>query len=143
MFDTKQEAERFMLSGNATITVANTASGNHFTYRIKKGKDDAPHFVQLLSGPDNDADYQFMGTIFNEMSYVHGRKSRIGSSAKSALAFAWTWGVIRSDTLQLPKHIILMHEGRCGRCARKLTDPVSISTGFGPHCRGELGIGDA
>ncbi|WP_373093047.1 DUF6011 domain-containing protein [Zhongshania sp.] len=33
-----------------------------------------------------------------------------------------------------------MHAGKCGRCARKLTDPVSISTGFGPHCRSELGV---
>lgn len=28
----------------------------------------------------------------------------------------------------------------CGRCGRKLRDPVSIKIGYGPVCRAELGI---
>lgn len=28
----------------------------------------------------------------------------------------------------------------CGRCGRKLKDPVSIQIGYGPVCRSELGI---
>jgi hypothetical protein len=28
---------------------------------------------------------------------------------------------------------------RCGRCKRRLTDPVSISLGMGPECRGHAG----
>ena len=29
---------------------------------------------------------------------------------------------------------------RCGRCNRPLTDPVSISLGMGPECRGRVGM---
>lgn len=29
------------------------------------------------------------------------------------------------------------HEGRCGRCGRKLTVPSSIETGLGPECAGK------
>lgn len=28
----------------------------------------------------------------------------------------------------------------CGRCGRRLEDPVSIRIGYGPVCRAELGI---
>lgn len=28
----------------------------------------------------------------------------------------------------------------CGRCGRKLSDPVSIQTGYGPICRVKMGI---
>lgn len=28
----------------------------------------------------------------------------------------------------------------CGRCGRRLKDPVSIKIGYGPVCRAELGI---
>lgn len=28
----------------------------------------------------------------------------------------------------------------CGRCGRKLKDPVSIRMGYGPVCRAEMGI---
>jgi hypothetical protein len=32
------------------------------------------------------------------------------------------------------------HEGRCGRCGRKLTVPESIESGFGPECASILGL---
>jgi hypothetical protein len=32
------------------------------------------------------------------------------------------------------------HEGRCGRCNRKLTVPESIETGLGPECASKLGL---
>jgi hypothetical protein len=28
----------------------------------------------------------------------------------------------------------IWHEGRCGRCGRKLTVPESIHNGYGPEC---------
>lgn len=134
---------KFMLAGNATFTLRNNLTGNHFTYRIKKGKQsrissgEPPHFVQLLSGPDNTSDYQFMGTIFDSETYRQGKKSRIGSNAPSNMAFSWLWDAM-TKCKTIPEHIDVMHAGKCGRCARKLTDPVSIETGFGPHCRGEI-----
>ena len=28
----------------------------------------------------------------------------------------------------------MLHEGRCGRCARRLTVPASVASGIGPEC---------
>jgi hypothetical protein len=30
------------------------------------------------------------------------------------------------------------HEGKCGRCGRKLTVPESVKSGFGPECAGKI-----
>jgi len=30
------------------------------------------------------------------------------------------------------------HEGKCGKCGRKLTTPESIKNGFGPTCLGGM-----
>jgi hypothetical protein len=36
--------------------------------------------------------------------------------------------------------IKIWHCGRCGACARALSVPASIKTGFGPDCAEKLGI---
>ena len=36
--------------------------------------------------------------------------------------------------------VTIRHEGRCGRCGRKLTTPASIDTGIGPVCAERMGI---
>ena len=38
----------------------------------------------------------------------------------------------------LPPALEVWHEGRCGRCGRKLTTPQSVETGFGPVCAQNL-----
>jgi hypothetical protein len=48
---------------------------------------------------------------------------------------AWTWfcrHLFERDTV--PDGLEVWHEGRCGRCNRKLTVPASIESGFGPEC---------
>jgi hypothetical protein len=121
----------FVLAGNSRFTIVSTATGQRFTFRVRKA-DGKPAFVQLLSGSNNETDYEFLGTIFNENAYVHGRKSRIGERALSAKAFDFF--IKRLLRGQMHEGIQFWHEGRCGRCSRALTDPVSIESGFGPEC---------
>ena len=75
-----------------------------------------------------------MGTIFDAEKFVHGRKSRVGEDAPSARAFRWIWSRFVSDKDFAPAEF--WHEGRCGRCGRKLTVPASIERGLGPVCAG-------
>lgn len=124
----------FILAGNATFTVLNTNTGNRFTFKVVQPDDDdhKPHFVRVLTGADNERDYTFLGTIFQGRNYHHGKRSPIRPESQSARVFLWAWPKIASHTL--PGQIKIYHEGRCGRCGRKLTVPQSIQSGFGPEC---------
>jgi len=124
----------YILGGRATVTVVNPESGNRYTYRVTSkdvGSADEPrtlYFVSVLTGPENERDYQFLGTIFDSEKFVHGRKSRIGADAPSARAFTWVWEHLDDDRFEI------WHEGKCSRCSRTLTDPESIERGLGPKC---------
>lgn len=64
---TTETITKFLTAGNATFTLS--AAGRHFTYRVQKPKErkddpEAPLFVKVLTGPDNEASYSFAGTVF-------------------------------------------------------------------------------
>lgn len=131
------DARRFILAGNATFTLTSAKTGTRFTYKIKAKEVEGGktlHFVSVLTGQDNEADYTFLGTIFEGREFRHSKKSHIGVDAPSAKAFAWSFGRIMADSLGADATV--HHEGRCGRCGRKLTVPDSIELGLGPECAG-------
>lgn len=140
-FTSAADAKTFALGGNATLTLVSTATGARFTYRLRASDDGQVHFVSLLSGPDNNANYSYLGRISRDIFHV-GRKNPkpgdTGFGAPSCKAFAWAWQRLMQDTL--PDSLEIWHEGRCGRCARKLTVPSSIASGFGPECAGRVGF---
>jgi hypothetical protein len=129
------DARRFILAGNATFTLTSARTGMRFTYKVraKEVADGAPsvHFVSVLTGADNESDYTFLGTIFGGATFKHSTKSRIGKDAPSAKAFAWSFPRIMGNALV---EASVHHEGKCGRCGRKLTVPRSIEVGLGPEC---------
>lgn len=55
-----------------------------------------------------------------------------------ARGFAWFWANLARGTF--PDTFEFWHEGRCAACARRLTVPQSIATGYGPDCSERLGI---
>lgn len=127
-----QAAIRFMLAGNAHLTFRSEKTGSRYTYHVTshtRTGGGSIHFVAVLTGPDR---YEYLGVIRSGWSYEHGRKSRISTAAASAVAFAWVWK--RLNAGQLHPMLSVFHEGRCGRCGRRLTVPESIETGLGPEC---------
>jgi hypothetical protein len=130
-----ENVARFALAGNARVTLQSERTGSRFTFRIKapRGKIDEPlRFVEVLTGSDNESDYTYLGVI-DANGFRRTAKSRISADAPSARAIAWAWPHIAAGSL--PDTLAVYHEGRCGRCARPLTDPVSIESGLGPECR--------
>lgn len=145
LFTTAEAARAFANAGNATITLKSKATDARFTYKIQ-----APHFegnegtnaardtssqmrfVKVLTGSDNESNYSYLGYIRRGVFFHGGSKARVGYDAPSAKAFAWAWKLLAGDVL--PASLEVWHEGRCGRCARKLTVPSSIASGFGPEC---------
>lgn len=130
-------SKAFILGGNATVTLESAATGARFTYKVRASDDGGLHFVSVLTGADNESDFAYLGTIRADR-FAHGRKSRLGLDAPSARAFAWAWPHIAAG--RCPDALTIWHEGRCGRCNRKLTVPESIASGFGPECSGRLGL---
>jgi hypothetical protein len=132
---TALDAKRFALAGKSTLTLVSKRTGIRFTYRVSVSPDGQCHFVALLSGPDNEADYQYLGRISRDVFWLGRKNPRpgdISADAPSARAFAWAWKAIVRDTI--PDQLEIWHEGRCGRCNRKLTVPSSVASGFGPEC---------
>jgi len=132
---------QFILAGNALFTVQNTATGNRFTFKVRKPDDTKPHFVSVLTGSDNESSYSFLGTVFDPRHYRHGRRSRISEDAPSARAFDWLFRQL-STGRPLPPQVRVCHCGKCGRCGKTLTVPESVDSGFGPECIKAVNGGD-
>lgn len=124
----------FAQAGNALFTVVSKKTGTRFTFRVRAPKDaqgSTPLFVQVLTGSNNDADYTFLGTIFDGAKFVHGKKSKLTPDAPSAKAFAWFWTAVQAKQLT---SMDVYHHGRCCKCGRTLTVPSSVLSGVGPEC---------
>lgn len=135
---TAEDARTFALAGNATLTLVSVRTGMRFTYKIRQCQDKADlWFVNLLRGPDNEADFSYLGTI-RPNGFAHGKRSNVSAVAPSAQGFRWFWAQIGAQ--QLPDTLEVWHEGRCGRCGRKLTVPESVAKGFGPECSQIMGL---
>ena len=129
---------------STTLTLVSKKTGTRFTYDIKRkkpnedGTADEVWYVDLLNGPDNRKDFVALAVLTkreDRLTYFHARKSRVAVSAPSAVAFKWAVEnlVIRGSETAMAQ-IEVWHEGRCGRCGRKLSVPTSIALGLGPEC---------
>lgn len=125
-------AIKFALSGKATLTLKSKKTETRFTYKVTASKDGAVHFVSLLGGPDNTSDYRYFGYIRRGIFFYGNAKAKVAVDAPSTKAFTWAWGAMMKGTM--PDQLEVWHEGRCGRCGRKLTVPESLASGFGPEC---------
>lgn len=136
----------FLLAGRAILTVRSRASGVRFTLKFTRPdpkRDERPRageppvWVSVLTGPDNGADYAYLGTVWPQagaLVYRLGTKSRIDADAPSQRAVRWFLGLLQRNPDLLFEQADVWHEGRCGRCGRQLTVPESIVSGFGPEC---------
>jgi len=131
----------FILAGNAIFTLRNTNADTRLTFKFSEPNDSnkqkkVPVFASVLTGNDNVNDYKFVGTIWQnqQLNYRHSIKSSITPNAKSAKTIEWLINHV-NDNRELPTFVEFWHEGKCGKCGRSLTDPISIDIGLGPICR--------
>ena len=122
---------------NGKVTIYNPRTGGHRTFLIKTQSADstfAPgqRVVALLTGPDNQADFQGFGFVSDQWGINVWKSKRGGDFDKFA------------DMLNRPAHYRREHgleykaAVKCRRCNRELTDPTSIDSGIGPTCREKL-----
>jgi hypothetical protein len=134
----------FILGGKAFVTLVSLKSGNRYTYKIEQADKRNPTdtdtwFVSLLMGPDNWANYKYIGMIKNNQFRWTG-KSKVTQDAPSLVGFQFVFESLQADTMC---GFEVWHEGKCGRCGKKLTVPESIASGFGPDCIQMMGLAAA
>jgi hypothetical protein len=143
-------SRQFVLAGRAVFTVSNP-SGERYTIKVSKVDTDpsssyyradrpSTWFVSVLTGPDNDHDYTYVG-VLNPRTYGVQLTRKSAYQADSRVYKVVCWALHRiwlGDTV--PNGYSILHAGRCGRCGRTLTVPESIRSGFGPECAGKVGI---
>ena len=121
---------------NGTITVSNPATGQHRRFRVRTQKEDArfapgSRIVGMLTGPNNERDYTGFGFVQPDGTIKVWAKHRGTQMDRFA------------RMLERPQHesemfgLVFDWEARCRKCGRKLTDPISLTLGIGPTCRGE------
>lgn len=145
MFTSAADVRQFALAGKAVLTIESAITNTHFTFKITRATDKYTGqpsdlwFVGLLTGPDNESDYSYLGVLDGDGPKLRmTQKSRVAIDAPSVMAFGWAWNNIIAD--KMPANLVVRHEGKCGRCMHTLTTPESVDTGFGPECSAILGI---
>jgi hypothetical protein len=149
--------EEFIFAGNATFTLVSRKTGVRFTYKVRVKKEDKEklgrnkdafeggsgmlasevvYFVNLLRGPDNTADFSYMGVVRKDPPRFFWTQAsgKVGRGAPAHKALLWMLDAMRCGRDVLGSSLEVWHEGRCGCCGRKLTVPDSIAAGLGPEC---------
>ena len=136
--------KNFFMGGNATFTVDN-GRGTHYTFKIQQPKKDnprftgrAPHFAKLLTGPDNENSYSYLGMVCPMTGSVKLTKaSKMNEDSVPVQVLRWALKHALTDKM-LPVGYKIHHVGKCGCCGRALTVPESIERGIGPECWSKL-----
>lgn len=130
-----EKAKRFILAGNARVTLVSLKTDARYTYRVQQAGDKPDMwFVYLLTGSDNESDFTYIG-IISGFSFRTTNKSKLPADSAPVAGFSYAMKALLLQTVpQIPSSLQIWHEGRCGRCNRALTVPESILSGFGPEC---------
>lgn len=145
-------SKQFILAGDAIFTIEipekfRNDGKSHYTFKIehveKNERFPESWFAKTLVGPDNSTDYAYLGMLDSFTGQVRTTtKSKFAPDChrlrvlNRILARVWCDDHAAYETHGFETH----HEGKCGRCGRRLTVPESIETGIGPECCRIMGL---
>jgi hypothetical protein len=135
MFDDAADVKTYTLAGHATLTLTSQRSGARYTFKVSRAKKNELWLVGLLTGPDNESDYNYVGVING--TFKTTAKSRYRDDSVPVRAFRYFWQHV--DAGRMPPEVEIRHCGHCGRCGRTLTVPESVDRGIGPECASKMG----
>jgi hypothetical protein len=134
----------FFFGGNSTFTIKSERTGEWKTFKITRSKPNErfptpSYFVALLTGPNNELDYTYIGKInprTGEITFTKGSKRN--DMSPDVVTLRWFMKHLFTDGML--QNATVRHEGRCGCCGRKLTTPLSCDRGIGPECWERMGM---
>jgi len=136
---TSENVSAFLFAGNATFTLVSKKTGKRFTYKLKRTPFNLTKFyLSVLTGPENSSDFEYLGLVNLLYCYQPGNSSRITRQAPSNYAIIWFMHSMQNTVDSVFAKCEVWHEGKCGRCGRKLTVPSSIESGIGPECASKM-----
>jgi hypothetical protein len=130
-------------AGKCTVTIeppadwAKAHDRTHLTYRFTKSEDGNVVFVSILVGPQNTADYAYIGILPRTGGgFRWTSKSKLLETDLRVRIVQRVLAAISEGRLaQVTNAGWNLHSsGLCCRCGRKLTVPASVETGIGPEC---------
>ena len=133
------EIRAFATAGRARLTLSSRRTGARYTYKIAKSEDYEVFFVSLLSGPDNESDYIYVGLMGEGPAFRLTKRSKLRDTSPPVVAFRFFCDRVLAGGA-VPEALEVRHEGRCGKCGRALTVPESIDRGIGPECFERMGL---
>jgi len=125
----------FILGGKSIFTLVSVKTGDRRTYKVSESNDINLHFVHLRTGGEAlDPDpWTYIGVIRDGARFTLTAKSKLNADSPAVGGMMWLMTQLSAG--QLPEdRVEFWHEGQCAACAGRLTVPLSIKRGFGPHC---------
>lgn len=129
----------FVLAGDAVFTIETPDS--HRTYKVSRVEASErwkeAYFVKMLTGADNNEDYTYVGKLDDFSGQVSPTaRSKFKTDDFAVRLFNRVMARVWSDDHEAyTQHgFKTHHEGKCGRCGRRLTVPTSVESGIGPEC---------
>ena len=134
--------------GTLSFVGAKTGKSRRYTYKFSRPEEDEKTvFVRLLTGPNNESDYTYIGFMKVEgreepgrirphWELVAGKKGH--PKAPGFKALSRYLRAVQDCPEETGKTSEFQHEGICGVCGRTLTVPESIRSGIGPVCAGKM-----
>ena len=81
-----EAARKFILAGNATLTLRSTKTQTRYTFKVKQAKNGNLWFVSHMTGPDNESDFESLGIIKSNGEFSLSKKTQHLDELNSAVA---------------------------------------------------------
>lgn len=131
-----EDAQSFILGGNALFTIQNKDTGKRFTFKVVKHDEKDLYFVRVIR--DADRNEMYIGCVWGDIKYAFRKGKKVGWMAPSVRYATWLFSSVYDLDRPRLGNAAIYHHGHCGRCGRVLTVPDSIKSGIGPVCAGKI-----
>lgn len=123
---------------NGKFTIHSQKTGEHRTFKISTSRKNA-RFVSLLTGPDNQTNYESFAVVSDDWQKIHVFKRLRGETSPSmweTYACVLECMLMNKDNGYYEKlGMTIQGSRKCAKCGKELTEPESIAIGIGPYCR--------
>ncbi len=121
---------------DCVVTLTSPKTGDHRTFKIATVRNEkSPLFgkrvVSLLTGPDNQADYDGFGFVLPDGTIKVWNRLKGNGEPSDFEKFA---DLLACPNYWAAKGVMYEFSLKCRRCGRPLTVPSSLATGYGPIC---------
>ena len=128
----RNSIKRFALAGAAEFILQSGKTGKQLLYRLQRFEEDEDMYV-IRCNLDGES-WMYIGCYYSDRNVIHLAKRWSDISLEITPAYVRAIVYFLKNIDNVPDKLIVIHNGKCGRCGRRLKTEESISAGFGPEC---------